>query len=162
MIVSLGGCSPTPGSVVGGQPLGGGAGVSGQASRLSATPSPSLSGIGVSDGSGIAVSIGIGVGSTVGGGASVGGDVSVGAIVEVGKTKSVAVGGGKVAVMKRVAGANVKNCPGVFASVPSGVILGSWMRVAVASVRVGSAAGVVAVIGRVRGGADPQSRIPAQ
>lgn len=98
----------------------------------------------------------------VGGGGCVGGSVSVGAKVDVGKMKSVAVAGRKVAVINRVGATKVKNCPGVFTSVPSGVILGSWMRVAVTTVRVVSTAGVVAVIGRVRGGADPQSKIPAQ
>ena len=161
-MVSLGSTA----SVGGGQPLGGGAGVDGQASKLSGTPSPSLSGMGVSVSTGTAVSVGIGIAVSVGAGGSVGGGVSVGAVVDVGKTKSVAVGGINVAVMKRVGWTTVKNCPGVFASVGcvcgSGVMLGNDTRVFVAIERVGSVAAIVAVVLGARVGAEPQSSIPTQ
>jgi len=113
----------------------------------------------------MAVSDGIGIGVSVGAGVKVGGRVSVGAVVEVGKMKSVAVAGAGVAERMRVGCTKVKNCPGVFASVevmPNGVMLGNSTRVAVASVWVDSTAVVAVMVGRVRGGADPQSNIPAQ
>jgi hypothetical protein len=114
---------------------------------------------------GMAVSLGIGMGVSVGTGVNDGARVSDGAVVAVGKIKSVAVTGSGVAERKRVAGTKVKNCGGVFPSVeviPSGVILGNCTGVAVASVRDGSTAVVAVVVGRARGGADPQSNIPAQ
>jgi hypothetical protein len=73
--------------------------------------------MGVSVAIGIAVSDGIGIAVFVGTGVNVGAEVSVGAIVEVGKMKSVAVTGRGVAERMRVGWTNVKNCPGVFASV---------------------------------------------
>jgi hypothetical protein len=121
--------------------------------------------MGVSVAIGMVVFDGIGIGVFDGAGVSVGWGVSVGAVVEVGNTKSVAVAGAGVAERMRVGCTKVKNCGGVFASVeviPSGVMLGNSTRVAVVSVWVESAAVVAVVVGRARGGADPQSNIPAQ
>src|SRR5690606_17887203 len=159
------GITVSVGVSVGGQRLGGGAGVNGQASRLSGTVSPSLSGIGVSVSMGMAVSVGIGIGVSVGSGVNVGCGVRVGAVVEVGKMKSVAVAGTGVGERIRVGGTKVKNCPGVFASVaviPIGVILGNSTGVVVGTVRVMDRSVVTVGVGRLRGGADPQSNIPAQ
>jgi hypothetical protein len=111
------------------------------------------------------VSDGIGIGVSDGAVVNVGCGVSDGAMVDVEKMKSVAVAGCGVAESRRVGGTKVKNCPGVFASVdrsPSGVILGNRTRVAVAIVRVIGRPVVAVVVGRARGGADPQSNIPAQ
>jgi hypothetical protein len=121
--------------------------------------------MGVSVAIGMAVSEGTGMGVSVGAGVNVGARVSVGAVVEVGNMKSVAVAGAGVAERMRVGWTKVKNCGGVFASVevmPSGVMLGNSTGVAVASVWVDSTAVVAVVVGRARGGADPQSNIPAQ